>query len=233
MSHGLHKLLLSNNILSTELLYSTNGYDKMRPKIVRLFDYYVWFKKNWAKIGFILAIYLFTLLIFVVRHCNFVLFVLLLHTPVYMLHQTEEYVFPGGFREFFITKIYGLSKNARVSSDDFIFYLNVILIWIVLPTFAILSTMDYAYGLWIPYFSLFAGVAHVALSIKARTVYNPGLVVSLVLNIPIGLWSIIYLKNIGLLDDPLLNPYMAIGLAINMTLPVLGVIMYKRYMRRT
>jgi len=201
--------------------------------MVRFFDYYVWFKKNWAKIGFILAIYLFTLLIFVVRQCNFVLFVLLLHTPVYMLHQTEEYVFPGGFREFFITKIYGLSRDAKVLSDDFIFYLNVILIWIILPTFAILSTIDYAYGLWIPYFSLFAGVAHVALSIKARTMYNPGLVVSLVLNIPIGLWSIICLKNIGLLDDPLLNPYMAIGLAINMTLPVLGVIMYKRYMRRT
>ncbi len=200
--------------------------------MVGLFDYYVWFKKNWAKIGFILAIYLFTLLIFIVRDCNFILFVLLLHTPVYMLHQTEEYVFPGGFREFFITKIYGLSKNAKVLSDDFIFYLNVILIWIVLPAFAMLSTINYAYALWIPYFSLFAGVAHVALSIKARTVYNPGLVVSLLLNIPIGLWSIIYFMNIGLLDEPFLNPYMVIGLVINMSLPVLGIIMYKKYMRK-
>ena len=96
-----------------------------------------------------------------------------------------------------------------------------------MPAFAILSTINYAYALWIPYFSLFAGVAHVALSIKARTVYNPGLVVSLLLNIPIGLWSIIYFKNIGLLDDPFLNLYTVIGLAINMSLPVLGVIMYR------
>jgi len=91
-----------------------------------------------------------------------------------------------------------------------------------------LSTINYAYALWIPYFSLFAGVAHVAL----KTVYNPGLVVSLLLNIPIGLWSIIYFKNIGLLDDPFLNPYMVMGLVINMSLPVLGIIMYKRYMRK-
>ena len=35
-------------------------------------------------------------------------------------------------------------------------------------------------------FALFAGVAHVPLAIKARKLYNPGLLVSLVLNIPGG-----------------------------------------------
>ena len=74
--------------------------------MVGLFDYYVWFKKNWAKIGFILAIYLFTLLIFIVRHYNFILFVLILHTPVYMLHQTEEYVFLADLENFYNENIW-------------------------------------------------------------------------------------------------------------------------------
>jgi len=193
-------------------------------------EYFSWFKENWARIGFILAIYLLVLLIVVVRRYDFVLFVLLLHTPIYMLHQTEEYVFPGGFREFFTTRIYGLSEDETVLSDNFIFYLNILLIWIALPCFGLLSMINYGFGLWIPYFSLFAGIAHIFLSIKARTIYNPGLIVSLSLNIPIGIWSIMYLKRAGLIGNVFLNPYMLVGLVINMALPILGVIIYRRYM---
>ena len=194
-----------------------------------VYEYFFWFKKNWARIGFILAIYLLVILLVVIRRYNFVLFILLLHTPIYMLHQTEEYVFPGGFREFFVTRIYGLSEDEAVLSDNFVFYLNILLIWIALPCFGLLSIINYGFGLWIPYFSLFAGVAHIVLSIKARTIYNPGLIVSLSLNIPIGIWSIIYLKHAGLIGNPFLNPYMLVGLVINMALPILGVTMYRRY----
>jgi len=61
-----------------------------------------------------------------VRQIDFILFVILLQTLLYFIHETEEYVFPGGF-------------------------------------------------------------AHIVLAVMARKLDNPGLIVSLVLNIPVGI----------------------------------------------
>jgi len=149
-----------------------------------------------------------------------------------MLHQTEEYVFPGGFGKFFNTKIFKLETEDQPVDQNFIFYVNVILIWIILPAFGLLATVDYRFGLWIPYFSFFAGIAHVALAIKAKKLYNPGLLVSLFVNIPVGLWSILYFINIGILNNFFFNTHILIGLVLNVLLPVLGVILLKNYQRK-
>jgi len=194
-------------------------------------EYYKWLKKEWAKVGVILAIFLFVILFVIVRHYDFVVFILLLQTPLYMLHQTEEYIFPGEFGKFFNTKIFNLETEDKPLDENFIFYVNVILIWIVLPIFALLSTSNYQYGLWIPYFSFFAGIAHVALAIKAKKLYNPGLIVSLFINIPVGLWSILYLIRVGEINNFFFNPHILIGLGTNLILPVMGVILFRNYLK--
>jgi hypothetical protein len=194
-------------------------------------EYYRWLKKDWAKTGFILSIFLFIFLFIFVRRDDFVVFILLLQTPLYMLHQTEEYVFPGGFGKFFNTKIFELETEEGPVDQNFIFFVNVILIWLILPVFGLLSTIDYQYGLWIPYFSFFAGIAHVLLAIRAKKLYNPGLIVSLFINIPVGLWSILYLINRGILENFFLNPYIVIGLGLNAILPIMGVILLRNYQK--
>ena len=194
-----------------------------------LHEYFLWLKKEWAKVGAILSIYLFVMLFVFVRRYDFVVFILLLQTPLYMLHQTEEYIFPGGFGKFFNTKIFNLVTEDMPLDENFIFYVNVILIWIVLPVFGLLSTLNYSFGLWLPYFSFIAGVAHIALALKARKFYNPGLLVSLFINIPVGLWSILYILEQGLIENFFLNIYFVIGLAINLILPVMGTILFRNY----
>jgi hypothetical protein len=97
------------------------------------------------------------------------------------------------------------------------------------PTFGLLSVIDYRYGLWILYFSFFAGFAHILLALRARKLYNPGLFVSFFLNIPVGLWSIFYMIDHGVLDSFFLNYHILIGLGLNALLPVIGVILYKNY----
>jgi len=194
-------------------------------------EYYRWLKKDWAKTGLILSIFLFIFLFAFVRQDDFVVFILLLQTPLYMLHQTEEYVFPGGFGKFFNTKIFELETEDGPVDQNFIFFVNIILIWFILPVFGLLSTIDYRYGLWIPYFSFFAGIAHVLLAIRAKKLYNPGLIVSLFINIPVGLWSILYLINKGILEHFFLNPYIVIGLGLNAILPIMGVILLRNYQK--
>ena len=194
-------------------------------------NYIGWLKKEWAKVGVILSIYLFVMLFVFVRKVDFVVFVLLLQTPLYMLHQSEEYIFPGGFAKFFNTKIFKLDTEDKPLNETFIFYVNVILIWIVLPTFGLLSLLDYSFGLWLPYFSFFAGVAHIALALVAKKLYNPGLLVSLFINIPIGVWSIYYLFEQGLIDNLFLNIHFVIGLAVNAILPVMGAILFRKHQK--
>jgi len=196
-----------------------------------LSEYFQWLKKEWAKVGVILSIYLFVMLFVFVRKYDFVVFVLLLQTPLYMLHQSEEYIFPGGFGKFFNTKIFNLATEDKPLDENFIFYVNVILIWIVLPLFGLLSTLNYSFGLWLPYFSFFAGVAHIALALKARKRYNPGLLVSLFINIPIGLWSILYILKQGLIENFFLNVHFGIGLAINAILPVIGTLLFRNFQK--
>lgn len=196
-------------------------------------EYFRWLKKEWAKVGVILSIYWFVMLFVFVRRYDFVIFVFLLQTPLYMLHQTEEYIFPGGFGKFFNTKIFNLVTEDQPLDENFIFYVNVILIWIILPFCGILSMLNYNFGLWLPYFSFFAGVAHVALALKARKLYNPGLMVSLFINIPIGLWSIRYILGQGLIENVFLNIHFVIGLAVNAILPVMGTILFRNYQKNT
>ena len=194
-------------------------------------EYYKWLKRDWAKTGLILSIFLFVFLFVFVRRYDLVVFIILLQTPLYMLHQTEEYVFPGGFGAYFNTQIFKLNTKDEPVNQNFIFFVNVILIWIILPLFGLLSTINYQYGLWIPYFSFFAGIAHILLAIRAGKLYNPGLFVSLFINIPVGLWSILFLINNGILNNFFLNIHIAIGFALNAVLPIMGVILLRSYQR--
>ena len=194
-------------------------------------EYFAWFKRDWAKAGLPLSIFLFIFLFTFVKDSDFVLFLLLLQTPLYMLHETEEYIFPGGFGKFFNMDIMKFDTPDQPLDENFIFIINVGLIWIILPLFGLLAIRNYAYGLWIPYFSFFAGVSHIALGIKARKRYNAGLIVSLLLNIPVGAWSVLYLVEQGVLPNLILNPHFFVGLGVNLLLPVIGLVKYKQHLR--
>ena len=194
-------------------------------------EYFAWFKRDWAKAGLLISIFLFAFLFVIVKDSDFVLFLLLLQTPLYLLHEAEEYIFPGGFGKFFNMDIMNFDTPDKPLDENFIFAINIVLIWIILPIFGLLSTRSYDYGLWLPYFSFFAGLSHIALGIKARKRYNAGLVVSLLLNIPVGAWSVLYLVNQGLLPNIILNPHFFIGLGLNLALPVIGMVKYKTHLR--
>ena len=191
--------------------------------------YIEWLKHNWDHLCLILAIYAFILLFGFVRSANLIVFLILLNVPIYFLHQTEEYVFPGGFQKFFNLHIFKSGREDAPMGTNFIFFVNIFATWVILPLFGLLAFSDPIWGLWIPYFSIFAGLGHVALGIKSRQKYNPGLVVSLLLNIPYGIGVVCYFAKIGLLANPWMNVHFLIGLGLNLLLPVVGVILYKRY----
>jgi hypothetical protein len=58
-----------------------------------------------------------------------------------------------------------------------------------MPIFAGLSSVNIMFGLWIPFFAVFNSLSHVIFSIRNRE-YNPGLIVSLILGIPVGIYAL-------------------------------------------
>jgi len=160
-----------------------------------------WLYKNWAKFCIILSIII-TLLIFIFVKTNNILFFLIwIQIPIYLLHQFEEHYWPGGFKKFVNKEIFNVEVGEYPLNDTNIFWINVPIIWVLMPIFASLSYINLFFGLWIPYFAVFNSLTHLIGAVVKRK-YNPGLFVSLVLGIPVAiytLWLFYSLVNVPLI----------------------------------
>ena len=106
-----------------------------------------------------------------------------------MLHQFEEHSW-NGFKNYVNNEVFKVSVGDFPLNDKNIFWINIPIVWILMPIFAGLSSINVVFGLWIIYFSVFNSLSHVFVSIRNRE-YNPGLIVSLILGIPIGTYALI------------------------------------------
>jgi hypothetical protein len=148
-----------------------------------------WLYKNWAKLSFLLAIIV-TIFIFVfIKTENSVLFLIWIQIPIYLLHQFEEHRW-NGFKNYINKKVFNVQKGDFPLNDKNIFWINIPIIWILMPIFAGLSSINIMFGLWIPFFAVFNSLSHVIFSIQ-NWEYNPGLIVSLILGIPVGTYALI------------------------------------------
>ncbi len=150
-----------------------------------------WLIENWSKSTPFLAIYLLIVLSCYVMRDNFSLFLIWIQTPIYFLHQFEEYILPGGFLEFFNTKVLGSKKKDYPLNNKIAFWINFPIIFIAFPLSAILSGyINLSIGIWTAYFSIINALSHIGMFFKYK--YNPGFIVSLFLNVPVGIFTIYY-----------------------------------------
>jgi hypothetical protein len=184
-----------------------------------------WLYKNWAKICIILSVIATLAIFLVVGTSNIVLFLIFIQIPVYLLHQFEEHAWPGGFKNYVNQQIFKASNMDYPLTDISVFWVNIPIVWILMPLFASLSYINLFFGLWIPYFAVINSLTHVIAAVIKRE-YNPGLAVSLILGIPIGiyaLWMFYALVNV-----PLIVTSLSILAAVLMHL-ILIVFIRKRY----
>ena len=103
----------------------------MTPK-----GYFFWFKENWQKTGVIVAIFLTIYLVVIVLPKSTLLFALLMYTPLYMLHEIDEYIFPGRFAQFMNQNIYKMDPETGLVDPTAVFWINII-VWIALPLYSL------------------------------------------------------------------------------------------------
>jgi len=177
--------------------------------------------KEWPKTTLTSSVYMAILLLLFVMRQDFPLFLIWLHTPIYFLHEFEEYILPGGFLAFFNTKVLG-SKNPEIPLDvRRSFWINVPLVFVAYPLSAILATrFGLAWGIWTAYFSVANALSHVVMYFQQR--YNPGLIVSLLVNIPIGVFTIWYFVSRHLISVQAHVIGLLIGLGAQAALMIYG-----------
>lgn len=197
-----------------------------------LLGYYHWFHREWMRAGLVVAIFLLIYLTVLVAPSNLVLYAMLLCAPLYMLHETEEYLFPGGFVEFANRDLYKQDPATGLVDESLVFWINMGYIWLPLPVCSLLAVYDLRFAAWMPYFFIFQAIVHILLSVLARRWYNPGLITACCLHTPFALWAIHLLQNAGVIQNPYVNGYVAIAFLFILGLPMLGYWGMQRYQKR-
>ncbi len=179
-----------------------------------------WLYKNWAKLSVLLAIAVTLLVIYFIKLENIVLFLIWMQIPIYLLHQFEEHAW-NGFKNYINKKVFQVQDGDYPLNDKNIFWINIPIIWILMPIFAGLSSFNIMFGLWIPYFAVLNSLSHVIFSIRNRE-YNPGLIVSLILGIPVGIYALIIFYSY--IAVPAINSIISIFFAILLHVVIFGYI---------
>ena len=190
--------------------------------------YFTWFKENWQKTGVIVALYLTIYLVVVFLPKNKLLFALLMSAPLYMLHQTDEYIFPGRFAQFMNQNIYKMDPETGLVDPTAVFWINII-VWIALPLYSLWAVTDLTQAAWMPYFFIFQAVVHLILGIVGKRFLNPGMVSAWLVHVPWGIWTIWLLVQAGVIANPYWNDYLRDGLLVNVYLLFAGAILLIRY----
>jgi hypothetical protein len=194
--------------------------------------YYIWFKENWPKVGVMVAIFLTIYLVVIVLPQNTLLFALLMYGPLYMLHEIDEYVFPGGFARFMNRNIYRTDPENGLVDQSAVFWINMV-VWIFIPLSGLQAVTDLTQAAFLPYFVIFQAVVHLIIGIIGKRFFNPGMVSAWLVHVPWGIWTIRLLVQAGVISNPYWNTYLRDGLLINLALPVAGFFLWVRYKRKT
>jgi hypothetical protein len=141
-------------------------------------------KRYWATFGAILAI---LILVFVEKHLS-VKTLCYIHFSTLLLHQFEEYVFPGNFKGFYNTHIYKKTKiTSFLLNDTGVLRVNVVLGWTMYILAIFLSEKAIWFSMGLAGISMLNGIMHTAMFVRLKS-YNPGLVTSLLVLIPFSLF---------------------------------------------
>jgi len=141
-------------------------------------------------------------------------FFLWLHLPCFMLHQFEEYGWPGGFRPWWNRAVFGSRNEEFPLSRAMAQRINF-------PTLYLLFGGGGLAGVWVPWVGmipLFAtltnGYFHISYAIATRS-YVPGVVTSLLLYLPLTGWAAYHFATDGELGPWQLALAWALGVAVN------------------
>jgi Protein of unknown function with HXXEE motif len=148
---------------------------------------------------------------------------------IYFLHQIEEHLWPGGFRQFTDAHMFHSGDDNWPVNIDGVALVNTAYVWLPVALAAIFPQSLRWFGLgWIG-LTLINGVIHIATTLRLR-VYNPGLVTSIVLFLPFTIYALALGVERGTLTGGDVGLIMLYGVLLH--LPVAGLFVIPFLLRR-
>jgi hypothetical protein len=146
---------------------------------------------------------------------------------IYMVHQTEEHLWPGGFREFMNAYVFHSGNRNWPVNIDGVALVNIGYVWVPLALATIWPHTLRWVGLGWVGLTLINGLIHVVSSLRFR-VYNPGLVTSVVLFLPFTIWMLWHEVSGGMLSANEVLGILIAGVVLHIPVAALFVIPFQR-----
>ncbi len=186
----------------------------------------------WQRIATFMGPVLLTLIIcfkFTDPGFTWIAFLYWIHLSFIMIHETEEYVFPGGFIKFMNTETV-LSKNPpeqdSPGSPGYILFVNMS-IWIMVIVGALTANFLPWIGMGLILFQLLInGIQHTAIFQVKKQGYNPGFLSTWLILNPFCIVTVFYALKFNILTG--MDWILAIALGVGYILILLSNTMRKR-----
>lgn len=184
--------------------------------------------KNWQRSLPLLAVATAVLWLLLFRHdptSDRAIFSALL--VIYMLHQIEEHLWPGGFRQYANAHVFKSGRDDWPVDTGGVALVNIGYVWLPVAAAALLPETLRWLGLgWIG-LTLVNALTHVATSIRFRG-YNPGLVTAIVLFLPFTIWALAHEVAGGALSVAAVAAVLVAGVVLHVPVAALFVVPFRR-----
>ncbi len=168
--------------------------------------------------------------------------VLFRHTPLseralfaallvlYMLHQTEEHLWPGGFRQFTNAHVFHSGNDDWPVDIPGVALINIGYVWLPVGLAALFPDALRWLGLaWVG-LTLINGIIHIVTTIRLR-IYNPGLITGIVLFLPFTIFVLTLEVLRGALTADEVAAIVLGGIVLHIPVAALFVVPYLRKRR--
>jgi hypothetical protein len=146
---------------------------------------------------------------------------------IYLLHQIEEHLWPGGFRQSLNTDVFHSGNDNWPVDKGGVAFVNIVWVWLPIGLAALLpATLRFIGLAWLG-LTLVNGIIHIVSAVRLRS-YNPGLVTSIVLFLPFTIFVLVREAARGMLSDGEIAAIVVAGIVLHLPVVALFAVSYWR-----
>jgi Protein of unknown function with HXXEE motif len=146
---------------------------------------------------------------------------------IYMLHQTEEHLWPGGFRQFTNAHVFKSGNDNWPVDIDGVALINIGYVWLPVALAVIYpDALRWVALGWVG-LTLINALTHIVSTIRLR-IYNPGLITSIVLFLPFTIFVLALEVQRGMLSGVQIAMIVVAGILLHVPVAALFVVPFLR-----